>query len=436
VAASKLAFTSTPATTAAGTALSIAIAVQSSTGITVPTAGVSVTVALGANPGSGILAGTNTATTDATGVATFSGLSINKVGTGYTLAASSTGLTSATSPAFNITGGAAATLAFTTSAVAGAASATANLGPITVQARDAFGNLAVAPAGGIPLTLASTSTGTSVFSPASQGAATPVSIAAGASSATFYYGDTKAGTAQVSVSTAAVPAISQAATIAAGAAARLGFSSAPVAGTASTSGTVGPLTVQRQDAFGNPVTSSSSTTVTLSSNSTGSKVFARTTGGSPLSIVSIPANSPTATFYYGDTLAGSPAITATASGLGSVVQSQTITAAAPAKLIFAQQPAGASDSQVMAPVTAIVADQFGNQTTSTASVTVAIKNDPSYLAQFGGTKTRSAVDGVATFDDLSINVWLWFSGAGNGFTLQATSAGLTSAASDAFNITK
>jgi len=39
------------------------------------------------------------------GVATFSNLSINKAGTGYTLSATSSGLTGATSNAFNITGG-------------------------------------------------------------------------------------------------------------------------------------------------------------------------------------------------------------------------------------------------------------------------------------------------------------------------------------------
>src|SRR5437762_8679678 len=60
------------------------------------------TVALGANPGGGTLAGT-TSVNAVSGVATFSTLSINNAGNGYTLTASASGLTGATSASFNIT---------------------------------------------------------------------------------------------------------------------------------------------------------------------------------------------------------------------------------------------------------------------------------------------------------------------------------------------
>ncbi|HUA05761.1 MAG TPA: hypothetical protein VMB27_17765 [Solirubrobacteraceae bacterium] len=65
--------------------------------------GVPVTLALGNDPGLGTLSGTLTEPTDASGVATFSDLSIDQPGVGYTLTASSTGLTSATSDPFNET---------------------------------------------------------------------------------------------------------------------------------------------------------------------------------------------------------------------------------------------------------------------------------------------------------------------------------------------
>src|SRR5438093_6216746 len=74
------------------------------------------------------------------GVATCRPPPINKAGTGYTLAASSTGLTGATSTGFNITPSGANKLAFLqqpSSATAGAA-----IGPaVTVQVQDQFGNL-------------------------------------------------------------------------------------------------------------------------------------------------------------------------------------------------------------------------------------------------------------------------------------------------------
>src|SRR5947208_3925190 len=61
-----------------------------------------ITVALGADPGGGTLAGT-TSVNAVSGVATFSTLSINNAGNGYTLTASASGLTGATSASFNIT---------------------------------------------------------------------------------------------------------------------------------------------------------------------------------------------------------------------------------------------------------------------------------------------------------------------------------------------
>ena len=57
------------------------------------------TLAIGTNPGGGTLSGTTTVAA-VNGVATFSNLSINKVGTGYTLTASDGSLTAATSSSF------------------------------------------------------------------------------------------------------------------------------------------------------------------------------------------------------------------------------------------------------------------------------------------------------------------------------------------------
>src|SRR2546427_39032 len=81
----------------------VQVAVQDAQGNTVMTATTSITVAIGTNPASGTLSGTTTVAA-VSGVATFSNLSIDKAGTGYTLTASATGLTGATSSAFNVLG--------------------------------------------------------------------------------------------------------------------------------------------------------------------------------------------------------------------------------------------------------------------------------------------------------------------------------------------
>ncbi len=105
-----------PASTAVGqpitsgfdsTATGIAVEVLDGNGDLAATSTAAVTLAIGANPGSGTLSGTTTS--DATGgVATFpagsSGPSIDAAGAGYTLVATSPGITSATSQYFDIWG--------------------------------------------------------------------------------------------------------------------------------------------------------------------------------------------------------------------------------------------------------------------------------------------------------------------------------------------
>src|SRR5262249_20497500 len=97
------------------------------------------TVAIGANPGNGTLSGTLTVAASG-GIATFSTLSIDKVGTGYTLTASDASLGVGTSTAFNITPAAADHLVFgvqPTNTVAGVAINPA----VTVPVLDQFNTL-------------------------------------------------------------------------------------------------------------------------------------------------------------------------------------------------------------------------------------------------------------------------------------------------------
>ena len=62
-------------------------------------------------------------------------------------------------------------------------------------------------------------------------------------------------------------------------------------------------------------------------------------------------------------------------------------------------------------------------TTFDGSVTLALANNPAG-GTLGGTLTATAVNGVADFPGLTIN------NPGNGYTLQATTNGLTSATTD------
>src|SRR5436305_1534404 len=103
-AAVQLAFvTSSPASGEANGVISPAlqVAVQDSLGNTVLGATRTVTVALAANPSEAVLLGTTTvATID--GIATFADLRVDRPGSGYTLAASGDGLTTATTAPFAV----------------------------------------------------------------------------------------------------------------------------------------------------------------------------------------------------------------------------------------------------------------------------------------------------------------------------------------------
>src|SRR5207247_738736 len=168
--AAKLVFTVQPSNTAAGAAITPAVQVtaQDAQGNTASgftgtvTVGLganpgSVTVALGTNPSGGTLAGTTTVTA-AGGVATFGTLSVDKVGTGYTLTATAPGLSGATSSAFTVTVGAATQFVF--SVQPSATSAGAAITPaVQVTALDAGGNVATGFAGSVAVALGTNPSG-------------------------------------------------------------------------------------------------------------------------------------------------------------------------------------------------------------------------------------------------------------------------------------
>ena len=102
--ATALGFAVQPSHTVAGAAITPAVQaeIRDQFGVRLTTATNSITLAIGTNPGGGTLSGTTTVAA-VNGLATFSGLSIDQVGSGYTLTAASSGLAGATSAAFNIT---------------------------------------------------------------------------------------------------------------------------------------------------------------------------------------------------------------------------------------------------------------------------------------------------------------------------------------------
>jgi len=101
--AQKLAFVSAPSNNSVGAAIAppITVIAEDASGNPITGSNVTVTLAIGNNPGGAVLQGTTSATAGSS-AATFSGVSLSQPGSGYTLIASSPGLSSAVSPAFNV----------------------------------------------------------------------------------------------------------------------------------------------------------------------------------------------------------------------------------------------------------------------------------------------------------------------------------------------
>jgi hypothetical protein len=134
--------------------------------------------------------------------------------------------------------------------------------------------------------------------------------------------------------------------------------------------------------------------------------------------------------------AGSGAVTTTTTTTGGTVTptpAPTPGQAVPTKLGFQTQPSKtAGKSEAFAPITpapqVAILDQFGNLvTTATNAVTISLGTNPGN-AVLRGTLTVNAVNGIATFSDLQI------SHAGAGYTLVASSTGLTGTESVAFTV--
>lgn len=119
----------------------------------------------------------------------------------------------------------------------------------------------------------------------------------------------------------------------------------------------------------------------------------------------------------------------TAGGDGSDIGAFEVQAGTPDHLAFNVQPSETVAGGIITPaVTVTILDGSNNATTSTANVTLAIGANPGG-GTLGGTTTVAAINGTATFGDLTINK------SGAGYTLLASSSSLFGATSNPFTIT-
>src|SRR5882672_9537534 len=376
----------------------------------------SVTVALGNNPGGSTLGGTTTVPAE-DGVATFYDLSLNKTGTGYTLTASGSGLTVATSAGFDVAPGPATHLEFTVEPVT--ATAGAVLAPAAqVTALDAAGNPVPGFTGNVTVAL-----GNPGASPLG-GTATVTAVNGVASFGDLSVSTTGTGYWLTATATGLAKATSNSFDIIAGTPTQLVFGTEP--GTTVAGRQITPaVKVRALDALGNLVPSfSGNVSVTLGSNPGGA-----TLGGT----TPVAAVNGVATFFdlsLNKTGTGYT-LTVTASGFSPAASALfDITPGTPRQLDFRVEPTATVAGQPIAPAVQVsVLDASGNLAPSfIGSVTVTLGNNPGG-STLGGTATVAAVGGVASFSTLTLDK------TAPGYWLTATATGLSTATSSSFNIT-
>jgi hypothetical protein len=128
------------------------------------------------------------------------------------------------------------------------------------------------------------------------------------------------------------------------------------------------------------------------------------------------------------TTAGSRTFTVTYAGDNNFVGSGANGNYTVYQLVFTVQPSNTGVGITMTPAVLVAAQDGSNNTLQsfTSSITLAIGSGPGTLS---GTTTQNAVSGVATFNDLNINMMA------NGYTLVASLSGsVAPATSNAFNI--
>ncbi|MBI3180968.1 MAG: hypothetical protein HYZ28_02360 [Myxococcales bacterium] len=390
-----------------------------------------VTVQLASGPG-GYLKGTSSVTAIA-GVATFSNLSIELAGQGYSLKATAAGV-SAVSGTFEVLPGPPDWLEFSTGKVifvAGACSASSQA--ITVVLKDAYGNSTLAGPGGIAFTALSSSAGAAKWylgpSCAAQAAGGSYAIGTGAGSVSLYYWDDKAGSPSISLQGAGGLALppGQTHTVLPASPDHLAFTTQPFSSRAGAC--AGPLTVESRDQFQNPSAPSGATQVKLESTSLGATFYSDQGCTASIAEVTLSQSASKASFYFVDTKAGSPnLIVGAGAALAGASQQQTINGGVEKKLVFLSSAQTIAAGSCSAATAIGLEDAYGNSTVASGPLTVSLTSlSTGTLEFFSSASCATKVTSVPIAAGAGQATFHWRDSAVGSPTITVSATGLTGA---------
>jgi alpha-tubulin suppressor-like RCC1 family protein/fibronectin type 3 domain-containing protein len=436
--ATQLVFTQQPTNATAATAISPAITVtaEDASGAIVTnfTSSIVMSITTGANPGGSTLSGTKTVAAVG-GVATFSTLSLNKSGAGYTLTATYSSI-SGISSTFNISAGLATKVVYTTAPSGQTTTDTSFTTQPVVSIEDANSNIVTTSTATVALALYTDPACTTAAPTAPSG----VSSVAGTSSVAAVSGAASfSGVSVVKIGTVYLGASSAGLTSACTAsfAITVGAVSAAQSTVTAATATVGSgsndtITLTGKDSYGN-ASPTGMTPVTFSASNTGGT-------GSFGTVTS--AGSGVYTSPFTGAVAGSVTLTASVNGIAvTAAPSVTVNPSATiASISFSTQPAstGIAGTALATQPVVTYKDASGNiVTASSATSVLALYSDsacttvvntaPGGGASLSGTTTLAASSGVVTYTNIVVN------DAVSALYLKATRSSLT-ACSNAINV--
>ncbi|HUB25249.1 MAG TPA: hypothetical protein VL992_07445 [Tepidisphaeraceae bacterium] len=409
---SALSFVQQPTGTATGAAIQPAVTVelQDAYGNVETNLSTPITLSLASGPAGAVLGGTLTVNAQA-GIATFANLSISEPGE-FSLRATASNVSIATSNVFTIIP-VASRLSFIsqpTTETAGAGGA-----GLVLALTDSFGNVVTSDDSDVTLSIAA--------GPAGATLGGTVTVAADNGVATFgnVLLDISGSYTLTASAGGLTPATSEPITVTPAAAASMLIVQEPTSGTAGAA--ISPeVTVEVLDRFGNLATGyNADITFGLATSPSGAVLAGTDTSD---------VNNGLATFNdLVFVTAGGYTLAATSGDLPTVdTSSFTIGAAEPSQLAFVQQPSGGLTDEPISPaITVAVEDKFGNVVTTDHSAVSLSLNSAPPGGLLGGTDTESAVDGVATFNNVTLSL-------GGAYQLGAADGSLNAAASSQFDM--
>ena len=344
------------------------------------------------------------------GLASFTGLSVDKMGTfTLTASASSLGATSSPSSKFVITAGAPVSQQFSFvtqphNATAGntiAAISNSISSYVAVKVGDTFGN----GVAGVNVTMAISPT------PASYALAGTLTVATNASGLALFSNlvEDSAATYTLSASVASTYGLTAATSdsfIIVPTTEKLTFTTPPPTPTVAGNPMSTPVVVLIEDKFGNPPAVETNVTLTVSTGGVPLFLYGASNLGPPAAPITVATDSTGQASFIGLSMekAGTFTLTATSSGLTSAVSSKfAITASTPYALSLVNQPQSQTAGSSIKTVTLQVVDQFGNPCAAPSGdvVSMSVASGPASSLSNGAGPISFNANGQAVFNAMT-----------------------------------